>query len=188
MAPEWLTTVAWLYLAICFCCVAGISYDITFNRRRQPMGVMNFVFPITALYFGPLALALYWRWGRAAAWTPTPAMAMSVAAASPLRGASADSGTQMPESTQHAMWAAAESDRSAPAELSVKPRWVTMAIEVSHCGAGCTLGDVVAEFAIFGLRLTIAGAALGAEYVGDYALALVLASSSSTSRSRRCAA
>ena len=28
---------------------------------------MNFVFPITALYFGPLALALYWRWGRAAA-------------------------------------------------------------------------------------------------------------------------
>jgi hypothetical protein len=30
------------------------------------MGVMNFVFPITALYFGPFAIALYWRWGRAA--------------------------------------------------------------------------------------------------------------------------
>ena len=29
------------------------------------MGVMNFVFPITALYFGPFALVLYRRWGRA---------------------------------------------------------------------------------------------------------------------------
>jgi hypothetical protein len=26
-----------------------------------------------------------------------------------------------------------------------------MAIEVSHCGSGCTLGDVISEFAIFGL-------------------------------------
>ena len=47
-----------------------------------------------------------------------------------------------------------------------------MAIEVSHCGAGCTLGDVIAEFAIFALGLTIAGVTLGAEYVGDYILAL----------------
>lgn len=47
-----------------------------------------------------------------------------------------------------------------------------MAIEVSHCGSGCTLGDVISEFAIFGLGLTIAGATLGAEYAGDYLLAL----------------
>jgi hypothetical protein len=47
-----------------------------------------------------------------------------------------------------------------------------MAIEVSHCGAGCTLGDVISEFAVFALGLTIAGTALLAEYVGDYVLAL----------------
>ena len=29
------------------------------------MGAMNAVYPITALYFGPLALALYWQFGRA---------------------------------------------------------------------------------------------------------------------------
>jgi hypothetical protein len=61
MAPVWLTVVAWLYLSVCFCCASIIAYDIAVNRRRQPMGVMNFVFPITALYFGPFALALYWR-------------------------------------------------------------------------------------------------------------------------------
>jgi hypothetical protein len=54
-----------------------------------------------------------------------------------------------------------------------RPWWVTMAIEVSHCGSGCTLGDVISEFAIFGLGLTIAGVTLGAEYVGDYIFALV---------------
>ena len=64
MAPGWLTVIAWLYPSVCFCCAGIIAYDITVNCRRQPMGVMNFVFPITALYFGPFALALYWRWGR----------------------------------------------------------------------------------------------------------------------------
>ena len=66
MAPTWLTVVAWIYLAVCFCCAAVIAYDIFINGRRQAMGVMEAVFPITALYFGPLALAFYWRWGRAA--------------------------------------------------------------------------------------------------------------------------
>jgi hypothetical protein len=49
MAPVWLTVVAWLYLSVCFRCAGIIACDVTFNRRRQPMGVMNFVFPITAL-------------------------------------------------------------------------------------------------------------------------------------------
>jgi hypothetical protein len=122
MAPAWLTVVAWVYLAICFGCAGVIAYDIVVNGRRQPMGVMNFVFPITALYFGPLALALYWRWGRG---------------------------------------------------QRARPWWVTISIEVSHCGSGCTLGDVISEFAIFWLGLTIAGLSIGAEYVGDYVLALV---------------
>lgn len=67
MPPTWLTILAWVYLGVCFVCAGVISYDILFAGRRQPMGVMNFVFPITALYFGPAALALYWRWGRVGA-------------------------------------------------------------------------------------------------------------------------
>jgi hypothetical protein len=38
-----------------------------------------------------------------------------------------------------------------------------MATEVSHCGSGCVLGDVISEFAVFALALTIAGATWGAE-------------------------
>jgi hypothetical protein len=77
MAPTWLTVVAWIYLAICFGCTAVIACDIFVNGRRLSMGVMNVVFPITALYFGPLAVAFYPRWGRAAADMTTAPMAMS---------------------------------------------------------------------------------------------------------------
>jgi hypothetical protein len=123
LAPTWLPAVAAVYLAVCF----AIAWDI-FAGHRQPMGVMNAVYPITALYFGPLALAFYWRWARAGA-------------------------------------VAMEPDRR-------RPWWVMMATEVSHCGAGCVLGDVISEFVIFWLALTVAGEAWPAEYTGDYVLAL----------------
>jgi hypothetical protein len=137
LAPTWLTVVAAVYLAVCFACAGAIAWDILPGRRRQPMGVMNAVYPITALYFGPLALAFYWRWARAAP--------------------SAGPG--------HAGMGPMEPDGR-------RPWWVMMATEVSHCGAGCVLGDVISEFAIFWLALTVAGEAWPAEYIGDYALAL----------------
>jgi Domain of unknown function (DUF4396) len=176
MAPVWLTALAWLYLTVCFCCAGIIAYDIAFNQRRQSMGVMNFVFPITALYFGPFALALYWRWGRAAAPTMPP-MSMSRTLVSQAAAASADGGLQA-QGGQHAhhdmSGAAGPGGADEPAQPGerARPWWVTMAIEVSHCGSGCTLGDVISEFVIFGLGLTIAGATLGSEYAGDYLLAL----------------
>jgi Domain of unknown function (DUF4396) len=183
MAPVWLTVISWVYLSICFCCAGIIAYDMIFNHRRQPMGVMNFVFPITALYFGPLALAFYWRWGRAAARTamaPTDQSTapMSMAAASRMADASAGNGVQTGDE-QHIHPVTAEparprgAARPAPPGEQGRPWWVTMAIEVSHCGSGCTLGDVISEFAIFWLALTIAGSAMLAEYAGDYILALI---------------
>lgn len=99
MVPVWLTIVAWLYLSVCFCCAGIIGYDIVFNRRRQPMGVMNFVFPITALYFGPFALILYRRWGRAPALTASAPMVMSRTAVP--QGAAESRGDGMQMHGQH---------------------------------------------------------------------------------------
>jgi Domain of unknown function (DUF4396) len=175
MAPTWLTVVAWVYLLVCFCCAGIIGYDIAVDHRRQPMGVMNFVFPITALYFGPFALAFYWRWGRAAPRTAMPPMSMSRTAGSRAAVVSVGGGRAMGGHADHGLAGAARpggADQPAPPGRRARPWWVTMAIEVSHCGSGCVLGDVISEFAIFWLALTIAGATLGAEYVGDYVLAL----------------
>jgi hypothetical protein len=176
VAPGWLTAVAWLYLAVCFCCAGVIAYDILGNHRRQPMGVMNFVFPITALYFGPFALAFYWRWARSGRRMTMSQLSMTEA--SLVHGA-------MPQAAAAPAGQHAHHDMGAPAgrdgdpdpgsrAVRSRPRWVMMATEVSHCGAGCSVGDVISEFVIFAAAFTIAGLTLGAEYVGDYLLALLL--------------
>lgn len=50
-------------LLIALVCFAIIIIDILAGHYQQ-MGVMNFVYPITALYAGPLALAVYYTLGR----------------------------------------------------------------------------------------------------------------------------
>jgi hypothetical protein len=54
MAPGWLTILAWLSIAAGLVSAAAILYDIYWRGRRQPVRVMEAVWPITALYTGPL--------------------------------------------------------------------------------------------------------------------------------------
>jgi hypothetical protein len=136
MAPAWLVVIAWVVLGVAFACAAEIGYDVVGRGYRQKMRVMEAVWPVTALYFGPAATWAYRRYGR-------------------------------PQTTR---WLT-EHGRDEPPD---KPNWATIAIGVSHCGAGCTLGDIVAEFAVFGLAATIAGEAVSAEMTGDYVAALIL--------------
>jgi hypothetical protein len=46
-------------------------------------------------------------------------------------------------------------------------------LAVFHCGAGCALGDIVGEFLVFALALTVAGETLYANFVIDFAFAYV---------------
>src|SRR4030088_1409128 len=105
MPPTWLTILAWISIAAGFVSAAVVLYDMYGNGYRQPMRVMEAVWPITALYFGPLAVWVYWRYARRTSprWLD-------------------------------------EQGLSSPPD---HPKWVTTAIGVSHCGAGCTLGDII---------------------------------------------
>jgi hypothetical protein len=134
--PSWLTALAWLSLAAAFVSAAEITCDIFIRKHRQRMTVMEAVWPVTALYFGPIASWAYRRFGR----------------------------------PQSPAWLAENRLDDPPA----RPGWATTAIGVSHCGAGCTLGDIVAEFAIFGLGATIAGVVVYAEMLADYIAAITL--------------
>ncbi|MGH3631220.1 MAG: DUF4396 domain-containing protein [Sciscionella sp.] len=135
MPALWLVVLAWCALALGFGCATGIFYDIYGREHRQPMRVMEAVWPITALYFGPVALWGYHRFGR--------------------------------PSTRR--WQR-DHRRGAPD----KPGWAGIGVDVSHCGAGCTLGDVIAEFVVFGLGATLGGTALFPEFIGDYLAAVLL--------------
>ena len=136
MPATWLTALAWAGLAVAFGCAAVMLFDIFCRGYRQTMAVMAAVWPVTALYLGPLALWGYWRYGRPAS----------------------------------RRWLVERGLDTAPG----KPGWATTAIGVSHCGAGCTLGDVIAEFAVFGLGASIAGVTVYAEMAGDYVAAIAL--------------
>ncbi|MDQ6837775.1 MAG: DUF4396 domain-containing protein [Actinomycetota bacterium] len=60
---------------------------------------------------------------------------------------------------------AARYDLDEPPE---RPRWASVATGVSHCGSGCSLGDLIAERVVFGIGATLAGLALFPEYIADY--------------------
>jgi len=133
MPPVWLTALSWAALGAAFASAGWILFDIFGRGYRQHMTIMEAVWPVTALYFGPAALVAYRAWGR-----------------------------QKSMRWRH--------EHGAPPNSG----YAVTAIGVSHCGAGCTLGDIIAEFAVFGLGATIAGLTLGAEYVADYIAAMAL--------------
>jgi hypothetical protein len=122
--PTWLTIVAWISLALAFATAGAILFDIYARGRRQRMAIMEAVWPVTALYFGPLAWLAYRRWGR-------------------------------PDSPPH-------DDRA------------SVAVSVSHCGAGCTLGDIAGAWLVLAAGWTLLGLALPAEYLVDFTLAFAL--------------
>ncbi len=130
----WLTIAAWISLAFAFTTAGVIVYDIDGRGYRQKMGVMEAVWPVTALYFGPFAWLGYRRWGRLSS-----------------------------PRCQH--------------ETSAEPGYgesVSVATGVSHCGAGCTLGDIIGAWLVLIIGWQLLGLALPAEYIVDFCLAFAL--------------
>lgn len=134
MPPDWLESVAIVALSVALVCAALIAWDIFGRGYRQPMGVMEAVWPITALYTGPLGLWAYAAWGR-------------------------------PKSGRYL---------EAHGEPEGRGFATRVAVGASHCGAGCTLGDIIATWIVFATGLTIAGLALPYEYVFDFSFAFAL--------------
>jgi hypothetical protein len=52
--PEWIYILSWAYLSLCFLCGLLIVADEL--MRPQMIAIMNLVWRITALYWGPLGL------------------------------------------------------------------------------------------------------------------------------------
>ena len=130
--------IAWASLGLGFLCALVIAIDVV--RHPQPMGIMNIVWPVTALYGSVFALWAYFAIGREQA--KGPGMAMS----------GQDHQAAMKEDKQH-------------------PKLSQIAVAASHCGAGCVIGDILAEFTVFALALTLWGSDLWAGFVLDYLLA-----------------
>jgi hypothetical protein len=112
------------------------------------MGIMNFVWPITALYFGPAALWGYFRSG----------LKMT---------------KQRHGQMQQELQAELQLDRKARSNQinQSAPTREQVAVAATHCGAGCALGDIVAEWWVFAAGLMLAGGEFQTRLVLDFLLA-----------------
>lgn len=132
----WIEIIGWISLAVAFASALVILVDIFGRGYRQRMAIMDWVYPITALYWGPVALWFYFRHGR--------------------------------RNSQPVI------EEMGPPDPDRMPRWVVLSKAVSHCGAGCTLGDIAGEWLVASLGLMIAGKSLLADIPMDFIWAWTL--------------
>ena len=133
--PGWLTALSMFSLGVALLCALWIALDIV-RGHRQRMAIMHVVWPVTALYAGPLALWAYYRWGR------------------PRTKAAAERRRQ-----------AGQEDRSPGGSV---------AVAATHCGSGCTLGDLAAESLLIVYPFTWFGSELLTGWTLDFIAAFVL--------------
>jgi len=75
-------------------------------------------------------------------------------------------------STRQEMLAAKQRGEKPPAKQ--KPFWQMVAFGATHCGSGCTLGDIAAETFLIFVPLTLFGKPIFAGWALDYVVALLL--------------
>ena len=140
--PEWLHLLAWSYIVLCLCGAMWISVDIL-RGNKQKMWIMHIVWPVTALYFGPLAVWMYFR----------------------TRAVSRAGSAQPDEEVRRQMKAS-------------NPTAEQIMVAVFHCGAGCTVGDLMGEAGLFAIGGSVAafvgGSEFGTKLLVDFVLAYVL--------------
>jgi len=113
MFPDWFHILSVCALALGGICALVLLIDVL--RHPQAMGVMNVVWPVTALFGTVLTLWGYFRYGR--------------------------------DSTREAMHKAEAEKRDMPGES--EPFAAIVGKGALHCGAGCMVGDVIAEWLAF---------------------------------------
>ena len=162
--PTWLEFLSYIYLVIGFASAIYIVYDIQSRGHRQNMKIMNVVWPITAWYLGPLALWTYWHIGH---------LNLISRLSKDTKNNNNNNNNKSNRSSDN--WSSSFRQHIVRThEGKSKPFWETIFVSATHCGAGCTLGDVVSEWSVFLSGITIAGIALWPSYIFDFTLAWVL--------------
>lgn len=136
--PYWLHVVAVISLAAAAGSAVVILIDI-FSGHAQHMRIMNFVWPLTALWSGPVGLFSYFTIGRL--------------------------------STEQRVRAARARHEKPPGMR--KPFWEKAALGTTHCGSGCTLGDLVAETLVIAIPVTLFGNEVFGTWTVDFVLAFL---------------
>lgn len=155
-----------LYLLSVFFVYSGIVIALVIgrdlNRNKQSMKIMNAVWILTALWASYLALWAYFKFGRELPMKGMDDKGMKMDMDMPM----ADMKMDMPMGDM-------PMDMSMDMDAS-RPRWQSVALSALHCGAGCTLADVVGEWFTYYVPISIGGSLILGNWVLDFVLALAI--------------
>ena len=132
-----LQLLSWLMVLLGLVAFVFIAIDIR-RRQPQPMAVMRWVWPINALWSGPVGIWAYWAIGRTG-----------------------------PRSQSHP----AQIDGM---DMAPRPFWQSIVAGTLHCGAGCSLADLVGPILFRTIPFAVAGSLVFGEWTLDYLLALLI--------------
>lgn len=164
--PQALTIISGIFLALGVLFLLLVTIDIVLRRGwKSMMWIMIPVYIINASYMGPLTLYIYWKYGR-----PTK---RSEGMAAPSCHQNNDNPSVNKDETHREEREENHHQHHKDHSSSSRPMLVTVMVGVSHCGAGCVLGDLVGEWLVYGTRPAIHGHAIWPELLIDYAFALL---------------
>lgn len=140
-----LETISWIAVIIGILQAIWIVIDVC-RYPQEMMPIMNIVWPLTGLYFPIGGIWAYYKLGR----------------------------NTSPMNMEHGHDHHMNHDHSDHHNHGDKPFWQSVFVSTSHCGGGCSLGDMIGAPIVFLTGLTIAGVTLYADYVVEFILAYLL--------------
>ena len=133
---------------------AHIAIDL--GRNKQSMKIMNAVWILTGLWGNYLTLWAYNKFGK----EKTDAMPMDM--------------KDMDMSGMKMNMPMDDAGMKGMDMSSGKPHWQSVALSALHCGAGCTLADILGEWITYYIPMQIGGSFLIGNWVLDFILALII--------------
>lgn len=163
--PAWLHPLALFTLALGLACFIYILLD----QRQRPapmMAIMRWVWPINALWAGPLAIWAYRHIGNGGKprITSAHAMKMDMSAGGHEMKMSMDMGAMKMNHMKM------EHMEMGPK----KPFWQSITAGTLHCGAGCSLADLIGPWLFLFMPFLLWGSPVFGEWALDYLLALAI--------------
>lgn len=143
-----------------FLCTLIILLHI-FPHRRQSMKIMEAVWPLTGLWANWIGLWAYLRMSIFR--NPKKPMNMG--------------DMNMLSAKDHSISSAHKTNPemgNMKMNMPTRSRWQTVALSTLHCGAGCTLADIIGEWFTFLVPVSISGSFIAGQWTLDYLLALII--------------
>lgn len=152
-----LTTISIFFISSGIIIALIIADDLA--RNKQSMKIMNAVWILTGLWASYPALWAYFKFGRENVPKKTDDKKMEMMPGMKMDMNMADMG---------------DIPMNMPMGGMNRPHWQSVALSALHCGAGCTLADIIGEGITYYIPISIGGSLLIGTWVFDFVLALII--------------